>query len=162
MCKAVGHEELTVVVLREFHGNMLAEGRTAPADIHRHVEDCPPDTAHQFGLGVGHALVVQSAHHAIRTHGLVVLHEMYVTHLLAELLFGEGFEKIAAFIGENTWFDDERSLNMRLDYFHVSCRFFIHTRRLSVQYGTRTANVSLTFVLSSTLYAGRFTGLGNS
>ena len=30
MCKAVGHEELTMVVLREFHGNMLAEGRTAP------------------------------------------------------------------------------------------------------------------------------------
>ena len=34
--------------------------------------------------------------------------------------------------------------------------------RESVQYGTSTPKVSLIFVLSSTEYAGRFTGDGNS
>ena len=67
--KAVGeafrHEELTVVVFGEFHGNVLAVGGAALADVNRHIEHLALDASDELALGVGRSLEVEPAHHSV-------------------------------------------------------------------------------------------------
>ena len=48
--KTLGDEELAVVVLSEFHGNMLSVGGTALADVDGNVEYGTTNAAHKFAL----------------------------------------------------------------------------------------------------------------
>lgn len=63
--KALGNEELPVVVLRELHRDVLPVGRAAFANVHRHIQHGPAHAPHEFALGEGRALEVQAAHNAV-------------------------------------------------------------------------------------------------
>ena len=43
----------------------MTECRGAFADVNGYVEDCAFNAAHEFALCIWHALIVQTAHHAI-------------------------------------------------------------------------------------------------
>ena len=73
--KTLGDEELAVVVLSEFHGNMLSVGGTALADVDGNVEYSTADAAHEFALSERRTLEVESSHDTIGGHALVVLYE---------------------------------------------------------------------------------------
>ena len=73
--KTLGDEELAVVVLGEFHGNMLSVGGTALADVDGNVEYSTADAAHEFALSERRTLEVKSSHDTIGGHALVVLYE---------------------------------------------------------------------------------------
>ena len=75
MGKTLGDEELAVVVLGEFHGNMLSVGGTALADVDGNVEYGTANAAHKFALGERRTLEVESSHDTIGGHALVVLYE---------------------------------------------------------------------------------------
>ena len=96
------HEELAVVILREFDGDVLSVGRGALADVNGHVEDTAADAAHELGLGVGGSLEMESAHHAAARHRLVVLHEVDLpSDCLVEGLLVVALEEVAARILED-------------------------------------------------------------
>ena len=73
--EALGDEELAVVVLGEFHGNMLSVGGTALADVDRNIEYGTTYAAHEFALGERRTLEVESSHDTIGGHALVILYE---------------------------------------------------------------------------------------
>ena len=118
--EAFRNEELAVIVFREFYGDVLSVGGRAFADIDGYVEDGSPDASNELALREGRALEMQSAHHAIGGHALVVLHEVDGADFLLELSLREGFEEIPACIPEDARLYDERALYCGLDYFHVS------------------------------------------
>ena len=59
------NKELTMIVFCQFYCYMLAECRRAFTDINGNVEDCAFNTAHEFALGIGHTLIMQSSHNAV-------------------------------------------------------------------------------------------------
>ena len=65
MGKATRDEELTMIVFCQLHCYMLTECRRAFADVNSYVEDCAFNAAHEFALGIWHALIVQTTHHAV-------------------------------------------------------------------------------------------------
>ena len=65
MCKATRDKKLTMIVFCQFHCHMLTECRRAFADVNGYIKHCALDTAHKFALGIWHALIVQTAHHAV-------------------------------------------------------------------------------------------------
>ena len=85
MSEAFRDEELTVVVFGQLHSHMLAIGRRAFAYVDSDVEHGTLHATHQLALGEGRTLKVKTTHHAIRRHALVVLTELYVSHLLIKL-----------------------------------------------------------------------------
>ena len=104
--KTLGDEELAVVVLSEFHGNMLSVGGTAFADIDGNVEYGATYTAHEFALGKRRTLEVESSHNTIGGHALVVLYEGNRCNLRIEVALRERLKEIASGIGKDAWFDD--------------------------------------------------------
>lgn len=68
---------------------MLPVGGRTKADIHGYIENSATYASNQFALCVWRALEMQSSHHAIGTHALVVLHEMYRSNFLLKLTLGE-------------------------------------------------------------------------
>ena len=111
-------EELPVIILRQLHGHVLAVGRRAIPDVHGHVQHLAPNAPHQLGLRERRPLEVQSPHHAVARHALVVLHERHVTYFLVKLPLGIALEEIASRVLEDTWFDNDHAVNICLDYFH--------------------------------------------
>ena len=85
MRKATWNEELTMIILRQFHGYVLAKGGRAFTDVHGHVEHSTLDDAHQFALGKRRFLKMQAAEHAVRRLALVVLHKMNGAHFFIKL-----------------------------------------------------------------------------
>lgn len=81
MGKSFWYEKLQVVVLCQFHGNVLPVCGGAFAYVDCYVKDSSPDTAHEFALGIGRALEMQTSHDAIYRHTLVVLHKVDVPDL---------------------------------------------------------------------------------
>src|SRR5262245_51311716 len=65
MGEAARSEDLPSVLAGELHGNMLAECRTAAADVHHYVENAAGDDTDQLALRV-RILQVQPAQHAMR------------------------------------------------------------------------------------------------
>ena len=105
--KTAGDEELEVIVLTEFHGNVLTKGGTALTNVYGNIEDATAGTTHKFALRVGHALIVQTAHHTARGTRFVVLHKINGTHEAVELLLGKGFKEIAAVVAKQSRFEDD-------------------------------------------------------
>ena len=115
--KSFVDEELEVVVLTQFHGYVLPEcGRTF-ADIDSHVQHATFDAAHQFGLCERRALIVQTAHHAVGGHTLVVLHEADLAadkgcEFLVELTLRETLKEIASRVVEHARFNNKQAVYM--------------------------------------------------
>jgi len=65
MGETLGDKELTVIILCQFHCNMLAVGRTPLADVYSDIKDGTLHTAHQFALGEWWTLEMQASHHTI-------------------------------------------------------------------------------------------------
>ena len=63
--EAFRYEELAVIVLCEFDGDVLAVGRGAFTDVNGYVQDGAFDTANEFALGEWWALEMQTTHHAV-------------------------------------------------------------------------------------------------
>ena len=67
---------------------------------------------------------MQTTHHTIRTHALVVLAELHLLayqwlYLLFKLSLARALEEIAASISKKAWFNDEHALNICLYYVHI-------------------------------------------
>ena len=115
------HEELSVVVLREFDGDVPAICRGTLAEVDCHVEDASADAAHKLGLGVGGPLEMESAHHTAARHRLVVLHEVNLaSDCLVEGLLVVALEEIAARIIEDAGLYYEDALKGGLYHLHDS------------------------------------------
>jgi len=106
MGKTLGDEELAVVVLGEFHGDMLSVGGTALADVDRNIEYGTTYTAHEFTLGERWTLEVESSHDTIGGHALVILYEGNRCNLRIEVALRERLEEIAPGIGKDARFDN--------------------------------------------------------
>ena len=120
MGKALGDEELAMVILRKFDGYMLAIGGTALADIDGDIEYSTLDTTDEFGLSERRTLEMETAHHAVSGFALVVLNKFDWLHFLIKLPLGEGFGEIATTVFEDTWLDNQQTVNRSLDNVHCS------------------------------------------
>lgn len=107
MGKASRYKELAVIVFRQLYGDMLPEGGRALADVNGYIEHGTLDTAHELALGEGRTLEVEAPHDTVGGHGLVVLHKVYLTHLLVKLPLREALKEIAARITYHPRFDDD-------------------------------------------------------
>ena len=107
MRKTAGDEELEMVVFAQFHGDVLPKGGTALTNVYGNIEDATAGAAHEFALRVGHALIVQTAHHTACGTRFVVLHKINGTHEAVELLLGKGFKEIAAVVAKQSRFEDD-------------------------------------------------------
>lgn len=105
--KTSRHEELAVVLFRQLYGDMLPEGGRALADVNGYIEHGTLDAAHKLALGKGRALEVETPQDTVGGHGLVVLHKVYLTHLLVKLPLREALKEIAARITYHPRFDDD-------------------------------------------------------
>ena len=85
MGEAFGDEELTMVVLSQFHSDVLTVGRAALADVYDDIEDGPLDAADELCLSEGRALEVQATHDTVGTHAFVVLDERDGSYFFVEL-----------------------------------------------------------------------------
>ena len=120
------HEELSVVILREFDGDMPTICRGTLAEVDGHVEDASADTAHELGLGVGGLLEMEAAHHAAARHRLVVLDEVdFVAYGLVEGLLVVALKEIAACILEDAGLYYEDALKGGLYHLHGSMFLWI-------------------------------------
>lgn len=115
-------EELTVVVLGEFHCHVPSEGRRASPDVNRHVQHGALYHAYQFCLREGRLLEMQAAYHSVARLALVVLDEVHVRNFLIKFTFGERLEEVPPVVPEDARLDDHRAVYRCPDYFHV-CRF---------------------------------------
>ena len=131
MGEPAGNEELTVVVGREFDGDVLAERGRPAADVDGDVEHGPFDDADQFGLGVGRFLEMQAAQNAVGRTAFVVLHETDGADLVAELALRITLEEITAGVAEDTGFEDDNALDVGADDFHGQSRLVYWVRSSS-------------------------------
>ena len=83
--ETLGDEKLTMVVLSQFHSDVLTVGGTALADVYDDIEDGTLDAADEFALGEWGALEVQATHDTVGTHAFVVLDKADGSHFLVEL-----------------------------------------------------------------------------
>ncbi len=75
VCKTGGHVDLHEVVRRQLDRDIGVTGRRALPQIDAHVYRRPTDNAHQFGLGEGRSLEMQSPHRSLaQRQRLTVLH----------------------------------------------------------------------------------------
>ena len=68
---------------------------------------------------------MQTSHHAIAAHRLVVLAEVYTVsqdwgNLFFKLSLAETLEEVATSITEETWLNNEHAINIGFDYIHDS------------------------------------------
>ena len=99
------HEDLAEVLLGQHGRDPLSEGRRAPADVHRDVEDLSPHRAHELSLRSSQ-LGVQPAQGPARGAGMVVLDERSFDAALPVLVGVEGLEEEAARIAEHDGFHE--------------------------------------------------------
>ena len=117
--KALRNEELPVVVLGQFYRHVLAVCRRTFAYVNGYIKHFPLYAPHQFCLCERRTLEMQTAHHAVGRHALVVLNELHMTDFLIELSLREALEKITSCVLEYAWLDDDHAFYLCLDYFHV-------------------------------------------
>ena len=65
MSKATRDKKLTMIVFCQFYCYMLAECRGAFADVNGYIEDSAFYATHEFALGIWHALIMKTSHHAV-------------------------------------------------------------------------------------------------
>ena len=125
MGKAFWNEELAMIVFGKFYCYMLAISRGGFANIYCNIEHSTFYAAYQLALGIGRALEVQTSHHAIAAHGLVILAKVNTVtqdrrDLLFKLSLAEALEEVAARVAEEAWLYNEDAFNICFDYIHDS------------------------------------------
>ena len=145
MGKALWDEELAMIVFCQFYSHMLPISRGAFTNIYRYIEDSAFYAADQLALGIWWTLEVQTSHHAIAAHRLVVLAEVNTMSqdrrdLLFKLSLAEALEEVATRVAEEAWLYNEDAFYICFDYIHCSnlssyIRFFRITPSLFSQRG---------------------------
>ena len=120
--EATRNEELPMVVFGQFYGYMLTVCRTAFSDVNGYIQNCTFYATNKLTLGEGRSLKVKSSHHSIRTHTLIILHEVNLANFLIKFSLAERLEEIASGILEYLWFDDYNVLNGGLYNVHINNR----------------------------------------
>ena len=120
--KALRYKELAMIIFRQFYSHMLTICRRTLADIHGNILHSTLHTSHQLALGKRRSLKMQTTHHTIRTHTLVVLAELHLVanqwlYLLFKLSFAEALEEIATSISKQARLNDEYAIYICLYYF---------------------------------------------
>ena len=111
-------KQLTMILFREFNSHMLTECKRTPTNIHSYVQDPTLNTTHKFTLRVRHTLIMQSTHHSICRHALVVLNKSDRTYLLIKLTLRERFKKVAACILKHTRLYNKHTLKSSFKNLH--------------------------------------------
>ena len=99
MSKALGDEELSVVVFSQFHGYVFTVSRATFTDIYCHVQYSTLYATYKFALSIRWTLEMESSHHTVSTHTFVVLHKLdcmtkYRCHFLIELTLRETLKEV--------------------------------------------------------------------
>ena len=123
MRKALRNKKLAMIIFRQFHSHMLTVCRRTLADIHGNIQHSTFHASHQLTLGKWRSLEMQTTHHTIRTHALIVLTELHLVanqwlYLLFKLSFAEALEEIATSISKQPRLNDEYAFYICLYYFH--------------------------------------------
>ena len=123
MSEALRDEELAMIIFCQFYCNMLTISRGAFTNIHCYIEHSTFYAAYQLALGIRWALEVQTSHHTIATHRLVVLSEVNTVSqdrrdLLFKLSLAEALEEVATSVTEEAWLYNENAFNICFDYIH--------------------------------------------
>ena len=121
--KALGNEELQLVLAAEFCRNVFAEGGAADADVHRNVQHAAFQHAYQLALAVGALLVMQPADYAVAAVAFVVLNEAYAGYGLLELTLVEALEEASSGIFENARLQNKHAGYFGLYNIHLQ-KFF--------------------------------------
>ena len=124
MSKTLRNKKLTMIIFSQFHSHMLTVCRRTLADIHGNIQYSTLHASHQFALGERRTLEMQTTHHTIRTHALIVLAELHLVayqwlHLLFKLTFAEALEEIATSISKQARLNDEYAFYICLYYVHI-------------------------------------------
>ena len=83
--KATRDEELAMIILSQFYCYVLTICRRTLANIYCDIKYRALNTAYQLGLSIWWALEVQTTHHSIAAHRLVVLTEVNTLPFLQTL-----------------------------------------------------------------------------
>ena len=101
MRKTRRDQQLHAVLGAQLIPHPVSVGGAAAANIHRHVKDRPPATAHQLGLRMGRSLEMQAAHGAdLGGQRVIVLYEIYVDAMLGHPLAVPCLGKEAAMVAK--------------------------------------------------------------
>ena len=111
-------EELPVVFLGKFHGDVLSVGGRTLPDVHGHIQNRTFHAAYQLALCIWRSLEMEPPHHTIRRQRLIVLYKFHVADFLVELSLRETFEEISARVPENFRLNDINALEFRLYHIH--------------------------------------------
>ena len=79
--------------------------------------------SHQLALGKRRSLEMQTTHHTIRTHALIVLAELHLVayqwlYFLFKLSLAKAFKEITTSISKQARLNNEHALNISLYYVH--------------------------------------------
>ena len=112
-----------MIIFSQFHRHMLAVCWRTFTDIHGNIQHSTLHASHQLALGKRRSLEMQTTHHTIRTHALVVLAELHLLayqwlYLLFKLSLARALEEIATSISKQARLNDEHAFNISLYYFH--------------------------------------------
>lgn len=119
--KPLTDEELAMVIASEFYSNMLSISWGTLANVYCHIKNPPFHNAHEFALGKGRTLEMETTQHAIVRQGFVILNKVDVhPRLLGKFACIKTLEKIAAGIAKHTRLDDINTFKFGLNDFHVS------------------------------------------
>ena len=116
--KSVRDKELTVIVFREFHGDVLSVCWAALADVNCNIQNRALDAPNEFCLRERRTLKMQTPHHAIRRHRLVVLHKIDLADLRLKVPLRKRLKEISACILEHLRLNNHHAVYCCLDYFH--------------------------------------------
>ena len=102
---------------------MLAVSRGAFANIYCYIEDSAFYATYQLALGIWWSLEMQTSHHAIATHRLVVLAEVNIVpqdwgYFLFKLSLAEALEEVAKSSTEEAWLYNKYAIYISFDYIH--------------------------------------------
>ena len=123
MSKALWDEELDMIVFCQLHCHMLTISRRSFTNIYCYIKYSTFYATYQLTLSIRRALEVQTSHHAIAAHRLVVLAEVNTVSqdrrdLLFKLSLAEALEEIATRVAEEAWLYNEDAFYFCFDYIH--------------------------------------------
>ena len=123
MGKALRDEELDMIVFSQFYSHMLAISWRSFTDIYCYIKHSAFYAAHQLALCIWWTLEVQTSHHAIAAHRLIVLAKVNTVsqdwgNLLFKLSLAEALEEVASRVAEEAWLNNENAINISFNYIH--------------------------------------------
>lgn len=123
MRKTLRNKELAMIIFRQFHRHMLTICRRTLTDIHGNIQHSTLHASHQLALCKRRSLKIQTTHHTIRAHALIVLAELHLVayqwlYFLFKLTFTKALEELASSISKQARLNDKHAFNISLYYVH--------------------------------------------